>query len=169
MVKLLDQEFLTMSPLGTVSALEKLVRGTGETTLAAMLDRDDTHFDLHGFSINGVDYGAMAIPEVVARLTTEDDLYTPIVARLRYLMEDTVTERPLYWSTATSFSFGYTYRFGDGEGGLLRVVSDEIGPRFLADHPELDRFSDHVVAPDHLDPNEGHAAYCDELRTASVR
>jgi hypothetical protein len=166
MVMLLDQELLRMSPLDTITVLERLARGTGETTLTEMLTRRDTSFDLTGFSWNGADYTGMPVPQVVASLKTEDDAYYPIVARLRYLMEDTVTERPLYWSTATPFSFGYTYRFGDGEGGLLRVLSDEIGPRFLADHPELDRFKGHVVSPDRLTMDR--ESYCDMLRTASV-
>jgi hypothetical protein len=166
MVALLDQDFLTMSPDDTITALEKIARGTGETTLTQMLTRSDTNFDLSGFSASGVDFTGMSVPNVVASLKTEDDAYYPIVARLRYLMDDTVTERPLHWSTATPYSFGYTYRFGDGEGGLVRVMSDELGSQFLADHPELDRFTDHLVSPDHLTVDR--TTYCDTLRNASL-
>lgn len=100
-------------------------------------------------------------------INSGDDAFLPIVAKLRLLFEDSVTERPLYWSTDTTFPFGYSYRFDDGGDGLYALLVNETAPLILATNPSLDR-----ISAGSLDPRNLHVPredLCQALKSMSLK
>lgn len=136
-----DSDFIRYSDLPLEEILEKTVRLTSDVSLLTAISEDTLvkmdPIDLTGFIQNGIDFSSLPEPEVPELIQTKNQDYYSSVAKLRYLLEDSVSEAPLYWSISKSSPFGDSYDFADDQGGLERVLSDGLSGRVFADYPQF--------------------------------
>lgn len=168
-IKITDAEFLQVSDLPLEEILNMTARATSDLSLVTAISADDiVHFlpiDLTGLIEDGIDFSQLNLNQVPRFLPSRNQRYYPMIAKLRYLLEDSVEEKPIHWSISKSSPFGDSYDFGDHVGGLSRVLSDGLSSRFLADFPRFEHyFRDHKVTKSHLKISESDL--CVKLSTA---
>jgi len=148
-----DHEFLEFTDLSLEDILARTIRLTSDVSLVTGVAEDKLvkflPIDLLGYIKDGVDFSKLSPTQVPLYLKTRNQKYYPALAKLRYLLEDSVEEKPIFWSISKSSPFGDSYDFGDGQGGFSEVLSNGLQQRFLADYPEFAHlFQDHISESD---------------------
>ena len=97
-------------------------------------------FDLTGVIFGGKSLQGLPQEEIIQLLMADQGPNTFKFMNIRFLFEDSVSEKPVSWSTHKPYPFGESYRFSPEF--FNEVLEKEIGPGFLKAHPELNFFKD---------------------------
>lgn len=114
--------------------------------------------------------GGVATPATLIEHAANGDLEPfvseePLVEKLQYLFGKSVLQ---YWGSAEDAIYSGRVRdasFSSSEGGLPGLMACELGPAFLAAHPDLNRFAKSIVDARYLEVPK--AEYCGVLRERS--
>jgi len=147
-----NKAMLQASPDQLLPLIAKDIEDANTESVKTVLTRVDLRrtrkFDLTGAVFEGRKLAELSEADNAKLILNDESANRAKFVLIRFLFEDSVSDKPLNWSTHVPFSFGFSHRFTpDFFPTLLR---DELGPELLANYPQLRVFKQDKVTLENL-------------------